>query len=159
MFEPMLNTIRRKSREFIIYLLKNELEEHADMFKTYDKVYLHCQSGNRSGKGYQKLLNLGLNNIVNVTGGINEWEKNNFGVRINNRMPIMQQVMITAGSLVLLGSLLTLLSIYFLVITIFVGSGLLYAGLSGNCLMAKILGKMPWNQAKLTPLPWQKKTA
>lgn len=137
----------------------DELEEHTNMLKTYDKVYLHCQSGNRSGKGYQKLLDLGLTNIINVTGGINEWEQNNFGVKTNNKMPIMQQVMVTAGSLVLLGSLLVVLNSYFLVIPIFVSSGLIYAGVSGNCLMAKILGKMPWNQVKVASLPWQEKNS
>jgi len=134
----------------------DELDEHFEMLKTYDKVYLHCQSGNRSGKGFQKLLDRGLNNVVNVTGGINEWEKNNFEVRAKNKMPIMQQVLTAAGTLVLAGSILAIFNSYFQILTIFVGSGLIYAGLSGNCLMAKILGKMPWNQTKVAPLPWAK---
>ena len=134
----------------------DELEEHLEMLKKYDKVYLHCQSGNRSGKGYQKLLELGLTNVVNVTGGISEWEQNSFGVKTNNKMPIIQQVMITAGSLVLFGSIFGFISPIFSLISIFVGGGLVYAGVSGNCLMAKILAKMPWNQAQVTKLPWQK---
>jgi rhodanese-related sulfurtransferase len=134
----------------------DELEEHLEMLKKYDKVYLHCQSGNRSGKGYQRLLDLGLTNVVNVTGGIGEWEQNSFGVKTNNKMPIIQQVMIVAGSLVLFGSIFSFVSPIFALISIFAGGGLVYAGVSGNCLMAKILGEMPWNQVKITNLPWQK---
>lgn len=133
----------------------DELADHAEMLKTYDKVYIHCQSGNRSSKACQKLKDLGLTNVVDVAGGINQWEQNNFKLKINKRLPIMQQVLAIAGSLVLTGSLLSFISPYFLAITIFVGSGLLYAGLSGNCLMSIILAKAPWNQVKVEPLPWK----
>lgn len=137
----------------------DELEEHVQMLKTYDKVYVHCQTGGRSGKACQKLRELGLDNVVDVSGGINQWEANNFEVKTNKRIPIMQQVFIIAGSLILTGSFLSLFFPYFLAIPLFVGSGLLYAGLSGNCLMSVLLAKAPWNQVKIEPLPWQTKRA
>ena len=61
----------------------------------------------------------------------------------------MRQVQIIAGSLVLTG---TLLGIFvapgFLFLSGFVGAGLLFAGVSGTCMMANILGKLPYNQIK-----------
>lgn len=135
----------------------DEIESHIDQLKSFEKVYIHCQSGNRSMQAYQKLAEKGLDNIVNVVGGINDWEKAGFETKSNKRMPIMQQVMSIAGSLVLVGIGLSFVSIYWLGLSGFVGAGLLYAGLSGNCLMAIILSKMPWNQVSVPALPWSKK--
>jgi rhodanese-related sulfurtransferase len=135
----------------------DEIEAHIEQLKSFDKVYIHCQSGNRSMQACQKLAQKGLDNIVNVVGGIDDWEKAGFETKNNKRMPIMQQVMSIAGSLVLIGVGLSFVSIYWLSLSAFVGAGLLYAGLSGNCLMAMILSKMPWNQVKTAPLPWSQK--
>jgi rhodanese-related sulfurtransferase len=133
-----------------------ELKDNVDMLKTYDKVYLHCQSGNRSGQGCKELESLGLTNVVDVSGGISAWQEQNFGVIKKHRMPIMNQVLTIAGSLVLTGIGLSFINVYFLLLSTAVSIGLMYAGLSGNCLMAKILSKAPWNQVKVDPLPWQK---
>lgn len=51
----------------------------------------------------------------------------------------MRQVQVAAGLLVLLGILLSWLSSPFIGISIFVGAGLVFAGVSGWCGMAKIL--------------------
>jgi hypothetical protein len=40
-----------------------------------------------------------------------------------------------------------LVSPYFLGLTLFVGAGLLFAGVTDVCLMATALGKLPWNRA------------
>jgi rhodanese-related sulfurtransferase len=62
--------------------------------------------------------------------------------------PLMQQVQIVAGSLVLLGVVLGyLLNPAFFLLSGFVGAGLLFAGLSGWCGMALLLAKMPWNRS------------
>lgn len=134
----------------------DELENHLQMLKTYDKVYVHCQSGTRSHKGYQKLVSLGLTNVVDVTGDINAWEQNNFQLKTTKQMPIMQQVLAIAGGLVLMGSGLSIFQPYFVILSLLVSLGLLYAGLSGSCLMAKLLSQMPWNQVQVHPLPWAK---
>jgi rhodanese-related sulfurtransferase len=59
----------------------------------------------------------------------------------------MRQVQITAGSLVLLGLILsnTVASAWIL-LTWFVGAGLVFAGISGFCGMARLLAAMPWNR-------------
>ncbi len=63
------------------------------------------------------------------------------------RLPVTQQVFVVAGSLILLGSLLTVVrGSVFILIPGFVGAGLLFAGLTGWCGMAVLLSKMPWNR-------------
>jgi DUF2892 family protein len=54
---------------------------------------------------------------------------------------------------VLLGMLLGfLVSPEFYLLSAFIGAGLLFAGISGWCGMAKLLGLMPWNRrAGMTP--------
>ena len=59
----------------------------------------------------------------------------------------MRQVQITAGSLVVLGLLLALIfNPWFALLSGFVGAGLAQAGVTGTCLMANVLAKMPWNK-------------
>lgn len=59
----------------------------------------------------------------------------------------MRQVQIAAGSLVLLGVILGYgVSTGFFLLSAFVGAGLLFAGVSGFCGMARLLMKMPWNR-------------
>ena len=62
----------------------------------------------------------------------------------------MRQVQITAGSLVLIGLLAGVLaSPWALILSGFVGAGLVFAGASGWCGMAVLLARMPWN--RVTP--------
>jgi hypothetical protein len=61
----------------------------------------------------------------------------------------MRQVQIAAGSLVLLGTVLgALISPAWLVLSGFVGTGLIFAGISNTCSMALLLARMPWNQGQ-----------
>ncbi len=63
------------------------------------------------------------------------------------RLPVMRQVQIAAGSLVVLGVALGVLaSPWFLILPAFVGCGLVFAGATGWCGMARLLGAMPWNR-------------
>lgn len=63
---------------------------------------------------------------------------------------MMQQVQIAAGGLVLLGITLSLIlsNWWFVALSAFVGAGLVFAGSTGYCGMAKVLAKMPWNRIK-----------
>ena len=52
-----------------------------------------------------------------------------------------------AGGLVVLGAVLAgLVSPLFIVLSGFVGAGLMFAGISGACAMATVLARMPWNR-------------
>jgi hypothetical protein len=61
----------------------------------------------------------------------------------------MRQVQIIAGGLSALGALLALaVNPRFAVVPLLIGSGLLFAGITGACGMALLLAKMPWNRAQ-----------
>jgi len=77
------------------------------------------------------------------------WGEAGFMTRsLTNRMPIMRQVLLGAGVLVLAGSVATyLFGPSFILLTGFVGAGLTFSGLTGWCGMAFVLSKMPWNHA------------
>ena len=62
-------------------------------------------------------------------------------------MEIMRQVQITAGSLVVISVVLGLaVQTAFLGLAAFVGAGLVFAGSTGWCGMARLLAIMPWNR-------------
>lgn len=126
----------------------DKIGDHREELKKYDTVYVHCNTGNRSGQACMQLDELGLNNVVNVSGGLADWQEQGFSVAKGDgvAIPLMRQVQIAAGGLVLLGVVLGWLvhpGLYGL--AAFVGAGLTFAGLTGTCMMAKLLGKMPWN--------------
>ncbi|NJK79629.1 MAG: rhodanese-like domain-containing protein [Chloroflexaceae bacterium] len=126
----------------------DEIDKHTTDLSHYRHVYVHCNSGNRSQQACQKLNSVGLENLVNVSGGLQAWKDAGFPVqRARNVLPLMQQVQIAAGSLVLTGVVLSqTVDKRFIFLSAFVGAGLTYAGASGNCMMAKLLGQMPWNR-------------
>jgi rhodanese-related sulfurtransferase len=57
-----------------------EIAKHLEELKRYDTVYVHCQSGNRSQRACSSFEALGLENTINVTGGLNEWAKLGFEI-------------------------------------------------------------------------------
>ena len=63
-------------------------------------------------------------------------------------LPLMRQVQITAGSLVLLGlTLATFVAPAWILLSWFAGAGLVFAGFSGFCGLALLLARLPWNRA------------
>ena len=84
-----------------------------------------------------------------LEGGLNAWKDAGLGIVIDRTKPIelQRQVQIAAIFLVLTGVTLSLaLSSWLLVIPPFVGCGLVFAGISGWCGMARLLAMMPWNR-------------
>lgn len=113
------------------------------------QLVLSCQSGNRSSQAGQKLLASGMKNVMHLQGGLNAWKQLDYPVNINKNAPIslMRQVQIVAGSLVFIGTLLgAFVSPWFLLISGFVGGGLIFAGVTNTCAMAMLLAKLPYNQ-------------
>lgn len=113
-----------------------------------EPVYVICQSGNRSSRACQKLIEAGITNVVSVEGGTNAW--NRLGLPVNRgkkTISLERQVRIAAGFLVLTGALLGMfVNSWFSGLSAFVGAGLMFAGITDTCGMAMILAKMPWNQ-------------
>jgi hypothetical protein len=78
------------------------------------------------------------------------WQRAGLPIAISERRPwsLERQVRAIAGTLVLLLTLLGLTtSPWFFAGTLFVGGGLLFAGVTDLCLMATLLGRMQWNRA------------
>jgi rhodanese-related sulfurtransferase len=112
-------------------------------------VIFHCQSGKRTSDNAERLLTCGMPELYILEGGLTGWKSAGLATRVDRSKPIemQRQVQIGAGSLVLTGlALAYLVSPWFLALSAFVGTGLVFAGISGWCGMAKILGLMPWNR-------------
>lgn len=111
---------------------------------------LVCQSGNRSRQGCQRLLHRpGHPPLHDLAGGIPAWQRAGLPLERWRRapLPLMQQVQIAAGSLILLGLTLSqTVAPAWIALTWFVGAGLTFAGLTGFCGMARLLAAMPWNR-------------
>jgi phosphate/sulfate permease len=61
----------------------------------------------------------------------------------------MLQVQITAGTLVVVGTILgAFVSPSFLIISGFVGAGLVFSGITNTCVMGTLLAKLPYNQVR-----------
>ncbi|MBB4041563.1 rhodanese-related sulfurtransferase [Microvirga flocculans] len=115
-------------------------------------VIFHCKSGARTKGNAARLAGKvgGACEAFIVEGGIDGWKKAGLPVAVDRRQPLelQRQVQIGAGSMALFGTLLGfLVSPWFFAIPAFVGVGLMVAGITGFCGMARILIKAPWNRA------------
>lgn len=113
-------------------------------------LVVHCKSGRRAAEAAARLKAAGHREVLNLAGGIDAWKSAGLPVEANLKLPIsiMRQVQIVVGLAVLAGSILAAtVSPWFLVLTGFFGTGLLFAGATGMCGMAAMLGAMPWNRA------------
>lgn len=113
-------------------------------------IIYHCRSGMRTQANAPALGEATTCEAFILEGGIEAWKRAGLPVTTNKSAPvdIMRQVQITAGSLILTGAALgAFLHPGFYALSAFVGAGLLFAGLSGTCAMARLLSLMPWNRA------------
>ena len=112
-------------------------------------VIFHCQSGNRTHANAAQLGACGVRDVYVLEGGLSAWKAAGLPTRFDPSKPIemQRQVQIAAGALVLLGLALSFtVSPRFIGLAAFVGCGLMFAGISGWCGMAKLLALMPWNK-------------
>lgn len=134
-------------------------------------VYLLCRSGNRARQAAEKFVAAGYNNVFVVSNGIGACAECGYEVEGTQVMaeaakkaadaaaspaanmkglaalPLEQQVRVVAGAVAALGALLGMMSSsVFTIIPFAVGCGLLYSGLTGDCRLALMLEKAPWNK-------------
>lgn len=134
-------------------------------------VYLLCRSGNRARQAGEKFVAAGFKNVFVVSNGIGACAECGYEVEGTQvaaeaakqaadaaaspaanmkglaALPLEQQVRVVAGAVVALGALLAMMSSsVFIIIPFAVGCGLLYSGLTGDCRLALLLTKAPWNQ-------------
>ena len=116
-------------------------------------MVFHCRSGARTSANSARLAALARGEAYFVEGGLQSWTSAGLPVLRDRKQPIeiMRQVQIVAGSFILLGVLLgAFLAPVFHGVAAFVGAGLVFAGVTGTCGMAKVLSLMPWNRRTAT---------
>jgi rhodanese-related sulfurtransferase len=110
-----------------------------------------CQTGRRTNSNAGRLLaRVPGSSAFVLEGGVDAWARAGLpiaGKQAAHTIPIMRQVQIAAGLLVLTSVLLSIfVAPTWIALAGLVGAGLSFAGLTGWCGMAQLLSKMPWNR-------------
>lgn len=152
-----VRTIAEVSSEYIesaISLPLHKLNENTFLSainkepKTTTTVYLLCQGGIRAETATKKLSGLENINLVIIEGGLNQLKALGIALKKgkNQSISLERQVRIIAGGLTITGVILgSLFDPLYYGLSVFVGAGLMFAGITNRCGMAIILAKMPWN--------------
>lgn len=114
-------------------------------------IILVCQAGKRA-RMVAGLLEPCRNDVTVLEGGTAAWTAAGLPLvaSIKSRFSLERQVRLIAGLLVLIGVLLSLtMHRNWIFLAAAVGVGLTFAGLTDICLMAGLLVRMPWNQARI----------
>lgn len=125
------------------------LGEHArEIGSLADPIVLVCQSGQRARKAEDALARAGMSNLHVLDGGVNGWVAAGLPVaRGAQRMSLERQVRIAAGAMAATGGFLAaLVNPAFGFLAAFVGSGLVFAGLTDTCAMGMLLARLPYNR-------------
>ena len=142
------------AREHIAGALKAPLsgfeQAHLKLEPGRDVVFM-CRTGNRTGSNCRRLSDRIDGEAFVLEGGLDAWKQAGLPTVADTSAPleIMRQVQIGAGGLVLAGAVLGfLVHPGFYALSAFVGAGLLMAGVTGFCGMARLLALAPWNQPR-----------
>ena len=111
------------------------------------KVICICQKGARGEQAARTLSGAGLTDVFNIQGGTEAWESAGLPVlRGQSTISLDRQVRVAAGSLVTIGVLAGyFITPYAFLLSLFVGCGLVFAGVTNTCGMAMLLARCPWN--------------
>jgi rhodanese-related sulfurtransferase len=118
-----------------------------------------CGSGGRATKAAEQLSAAGISGLRVLEGGMKAWRAQDLPVIEGKKtISIDRQVRIGAGSLVVLGSVLALVTHPgWIALSAFVGAGLVFAGVTDTCGMALLLAHMPWNAKPKTACEFRPK--
>jgi rhodanese-related sulfurtransferase len=126
------------------------LGEHAEEIRAAvaQPVVLICQSGARARRAEEVLQECTMRNLHVLEGGMTGWVTAGEAVnRGPDRLSLERQVRIAAGGMAAAGALLALLvNPLFALLPAFVGSGLVFAGVTDACGMAMLLSRLPYNR-------------
>lgn len=119
-----------------------------ELNKPNQKYIVFCRTGNRSPMAADMLIQSGIQGIKVMEGGVTRWQKERLPViKGESSISLERQVRVIAGSLVLLGIIMFwFVHKAFILISVWVACGLIFAGLSNNCLMGMLLMKLPYNK-------------
>lgn len=124
------------------------LEEASEGWNRSEPLTLICRSGKRAEVARQTLAGKGFFSLRVLDGGVQAWTNSGKPLTVAESKPwsMERQVRVTAGTLVLtFFGLGVFTSKKFFWGAALVGAGLVYAGVSDTCMMASVLGRMPWN--------------
>lgn len=114
-----------------------------------EPLYIVCRSGARGSQACQKFIAAGYSNVINIEGGTMACVREGIAVtRGKKGIPLHCQVQIITGTMVMSGVLLAIFlsNQYWLLLSLAMGAGLTFSGLTNTCAMGSILSRMPWNQ-------------
>lgn len=134
--------------EWSINMPVDYFQDHKDQLKEYDTIITYCNTSNSSSLFNKRAASLGIRNIYSLWWWLS-WCKGQCNIiKKKSTLPLMQQVQIAAGFLVLFGIILSLLwHNYAIAISVFVWAGLIFAWSTWRCGMAKALAYMPRNRS------------
>lgn len=128
----------------------DQLKQHGLPQNHATEIIFCCKSGVRTQLAQPIFENLTTNaSLFMLEHGIDGWKKAGLPTYLDDSQPIdiMRQVQIIAGTLILTGAILGwFVSPLFYLLCAFIGVGLLFAGLTGFCGLARVLAHMPWNK-------------
>ena len=133
----------------IIPLNELKVEAFLSQHQPGRRIYVLCQAGARASKAIEQFERAGCDDCVLVEGGTQAWIDAGLPVHrgASRVLPLVRQVQIVVGALAAAGSILALaVNPWFAILPLFLGCGLLFAGISGTCGMALSLARMPWNR-------------
>lgn len=125
-------------------------------------LYLLCRSGKRATQAAEKFIAAGHQNVTVVEGGITACA--DCGIELHGhslpaacarpqgpmtpkRLSLERQVRIAAGLIAASGAAAGLLiNPLFTLVPLFIGCGLVFAGVTDRCGLALVLTKAPWNR-------------
>jgi rhodanese-related sulfurtransferase len=145
-----IRSMDERLREHIPASMHAPLGAPAPDFPGANGLVFYCRSGNRTRMNADVLAACAQGRAAYLLeGGLDAWKQAGLPVAADRSQPLelQRQVQIAAGSMVLSGVVLgTAVSPWFYLLSGFVGAGLVFAGVSGFCGLARLLMKMPWNR-------------
>ncbi len=128
----------------------DQVEKRADEVRAVAAPrLLLCRTGSRAETARKSLARLHVAGLSVIESGIGAFAAaGGETVKGKGRISLERQVRIVAGALVFAGVLLGfLVHPAFLILSAFVGAGLVFAGITDWCGMGMLLAKMPWNRS------------
>ncbi|MGB5517615.1 MAG: rhodanese-like domain-containing protein [Gammaproteobacteria bacterium] len=113
-------------------------------------LYLTCHAGLRAQQAAERLVDAGFHNIALLEGGTQAWEKAGLPIqRCGSAISLERQVQIAVGVLLVLKVVFgfTIHELFFAAIPL-IGTGLIIAGITNWCGLARLLALLPWNQRR-----------
>jgi len=111
-------------------------------------LYLTCRSGFRAQQAAERLMAAGYHNLTLLEGGTEAWEKAGLPMqRCGKAISLERQVQIAIGALLVLKVFFgfTIHELFFAA-TALIGAGLIVAGTTRWCGMARLIARLPWNR-------------